>query len=156
MTRQKIYSLIYISEITQPLSDDQLRLLLATARAHNARAGITGVLLYDRGMFLQNLEGEKEQVEALYAKITKDKRHQHLAVLIEDHIPRRHFSQWSMAFVRRQADENDAWRGFSSILENYQGQGVQAMNSQFLFHVLLMFQSMLPPESSDDFTQGVA
>ncbi|MEM7363377.1 MAG: BLUF domain-containing protein, partial [Pseudomonadota bacterium] len=41
-------------------------------------AGVTGMLLYHEGSFLQALEGDRAVVEALYERIEEDPRLHHL------------------------------------------------------------------------------
>ena len=70
-----VLQLGYASAATVEFSDDDLRELLAKSRSNNMAAGITGMLLYHEGSFLQVLEGPSEAVEHLYARIRRDKRH---------------------------------------------------------------------------------
>src|SRR5690349_3749595 len=56
--------------------------IFRVARANNKKAGITGALLVTDNWFVQALEGDEVEVEALYARIQKDLRHEHV-VLIE-------------------------------------------------------------------------
>jgi len=49
--------------------------LLTVAREKNSRLGITGMLLYKAGLFLQVLEGDSVRVRELYSKIASDERH---------------------------------------------------------------------------------
>ncbi len=57
-------------------------IVLTEAVKFNSKNDITGVLYYGNGYFLQYLEGEKEQVEALFYKsILKDSRHQNCEII---------------------------------------------------------------------------
>lgn len=70
-----IRQLVYRSRATYEFgADDMIRLLLA-ARERNGREHITGVLLYRDRVFMQLLEGERDAVEAMYARIGRDPRH---------------------------------------------------------------------------------
>ena len=91
--------LIYTSAATRPMTLDDLRALLRAARAHNAAAGISGLLLHVDGAFLQVLEGRHELVQALYARIRRDSRHTGAYVLLDTPIVRRSFGDWSMAYA---------------------------------------------------------
>jgi Sensors of blue-light using FAD len=99
-----IYYLAYVSSTMQPLSRTALVDLLATSRANNARLGITGMLLYKDGNVMQVLEGEPQNVRALYAKIARDPRHTGIVVLLQGTAETRQFPEWSMAY----RDLNDA------------------------------------------------
>ena len=72
--------------------------ILETARFHNALDGITGMLLYRRGHFLQVLEGTDEVLRALLEKLKRDPRHTEMRILLDGRIPARAFGAWSMAF----------------------------------------------------------
>ncbi len=90
--------LVYISSATSPFSDVELDRLLAAARTNNARAGITGVLLYDDQSFLHILEGTRDDVERTLARIARDRRHAGLTVVQDAVVAERDFSAWDMAY----------------------------------------------------------
>lgn len=96
--------LVYVSSTVKSLSPEELVDLLAKSRAANARLGITGLLLYKSGNVMQVLEGEAQNVRALYARISRDPRHEGLIVLVDRTAEKRQFPDWSMAY----RDLNDA------------------------------------------------
>src|SRR3954469_22342601 len=91
--------LIYRSAARVRFEQRQLTELLARARVNNAELGLTGMLLYDDGSFLQVLEGEPEPLTTLYARILKDPRHSNIVRLLERDIEARQFGDWKMGFV---------------------------------------------------------
>ncbi len=95
---EQLLSIIYVSSATRLLADDELERLLHAAREHNASAGITGLLLYGDGNFMQLIEGPAVAVADLYARIKRDPRH-HLVITVqqESGLPRE-FADWSMAY----------------------------------------------------------
>ena len=112
----RVYRLIYVSSAVEYFDQAALEALLAQARTNNARLGITGLLLYGEGAFLQLLEGPREAVESLYATIREDPRHTLCLVLDEEtHVPRL-FGEWRMAFQRLSRDTVAAEEGFSDFL----------------------------------------
>ena len=94
-----MFELAYISAARRLFSPDQLEKLLATARHNNARLGVSGILLYEDGSFMQVLEGDEPVVRELFATISEDPRHDRVQVLGERTIPQRSFAAWSMGFV---------------------------------------------------------
>ncbi len=54
--------LVYVSSATLLFPGEDLRALLATSRKNNAELGVTGMLLYKDGNFIQILEGDEEAV----------------------------------------------------------------------------------------------
>jgi hypothetical protein len=81
------------------MSQAELAGLLDGARLHNAARGITGLLLYHRREFLQLIEGERSEVEALFESIRRDARHQQIHTLWEGTVQGPGFPGWSMGFV---------------------------------------------------------
>jgi len=90
----------YISRATEPMSAENLLALLQQCLNNNAGDGVTGMLLYGNGIFLQALEGQDKVVDDLFAKIHKDPRHAGVQVLHRRAIERRQFSEWTMGFKR--------------------------------------------------------
>lgn len=93
-----MFFLTYVSTANQHLSKDDLNELLAQCRENNARLGITGMLLYKEGNFMQALEGEEGAVRSLYAKIARDPRHRGEMILQQGITKERQFPGWSMGF----------------------------------------------------------
>lgn len=94
-----MHQVIYSSAAVAPFSEVALTDLLAAARISNSRLGVTGLLLYHEGSFLQVLEGDERVLEHLYAKIGKDERHHRLVALLRRQVDARHFDQWQMGFA---------------------------------------------------------
>lgn len=82
------------------MSNDELLQLLQGCRENNAGRGITGMLLYGNGTFLQVLEGEEQAIDELLDLIEQDPRHTDLQVIQRKAIERREYSGWSMGFKR--------------------------------------------------------
>lgn len=99
-------------------------LLVAQAAESNRIAGITGVLLYDGGNFLQILEGEPATVDALFARICQDTRHHHVKLIERVGIEQRNFADWSMA-ARRLAEGN--WNNLNDRLLLASGLGYEVV-----------------------------
>jgi hypothetical protein len=99
MTSELIHC-VYASAASRDLETNELAELLEVAHATNARLGVTGMLLYAEGSFFQVLEGPADVVEALYAKIERDRRHGQVTLIIKEPIAKRHFDAWTMGFYR--------------------------------------------------------
>lgn len=100
-----MFQLVYVSSAIQPFSKADLVELLSKSRAKNQRLGITGMLLYKDGNFMQVLEGEDVVVRGLFDTIECDPRHHGTIVLLEQTLPQhdnsgaeRTFANWSMGF----------------------------------------------------------
>ncbi len=79
-------------------SDDMIRLLL-DSRDRNRGTGVTGLLSYRRGEFLQLLEGDPADVAPLFARIAVDPRHCDLQMLHDATGTHRLFPGWTMAYA---------------------------------------------------------
>jgi len=77
----------------------ELGALFGVARSNNKKQQITGALLIFGDWFAQVLEGEETAVRALFAKIEKDGRHEHISVLESGPVGSRVFARWAMARV---------------------------------------------------------
>ncbi|MET0195531.1 MAG: BLUF domain-containing protein [Hyphomicrobiaceae bacterium] len=73
--------------------------ILAQARIHNTACGLTGILCYGNGVFLQAIEGSRNAVNDLYGHIQKDPRHKDVALLYFEEITERRFGGWTMGQV---------------------------------------------------------
>ena len=91
--------MIYISTAVGPITTAVTGTILRSAQAHNAVNGITGVLCQGQGVYLQVLEGERSLVDALYARILQDKRHQDIALRQQEDIKSRRYGRWAMAHI---------------------------------------------------------
>ena len=90
-----LVQLIYAS---QPFGYDEAVLygILTEARRHNAQAGITGALICRADLYLQWLEGPQAEVEAVYAHIRRDNRHDDVVRHIHAPAEHRLFPDWAM------------------------------------------------------------
>ena len=100
-----MYCLVYISSATKLLTQDELLALLAECHEYNEVNGITGMLLYKEGNFMQAIEGEEQEVLRLFEKISKDPRHTGIISLVQGQQDKREFPGWSMGF--RSLDDDD-------------------------------------------------
>lgn len=111
-----MFFIIYASSATQTFTRPELLALLAKARETNTRLGITGMLLYKDGNFIQVLEGEEAAVRTLYAKITHDRRHSGLITLLQGRETERQFPTWSMGFRDLKDPDVLATPGYNEFL----------------------------------------
>lgn len=109
---------IYISSSVNPFVKEDLLELLEVSRRNNEKLGVTGMLLYKDGDFMQALEGEETPVRWLSAKISRDPRHKNFVKLLEGPAEKREFPDWSMGF--RNLDDIDPRDipGYSTFLES--------------------------------------
>lgn len=95
--------LVYRSECAIPRGKGHFRAEIAdiifACERNNTPSGITGILVHDRGRFIQLLEGPEDAVDRLFAQISSDTRHTGVTVLLQEPCPDRLMPDWSMAFL---------------------------------------------------------
>lgn len=90
--------LLYASRAVDT-SPAAIEAILAQSREHNPPCGITGVLCFGSGVFLQAIEGGRSAVSELYAHIQRDPRHKDVELLHFEEIDERRFGGWTMGQV---------------------------------------------------------
>ena len=91
--------LMYASRAAESVNHDELVAILKQSKAYNPAAGVTGVLCFSGGIFLQVLEGGRSHVSALYNRIAADPRHRDVVMLSYEEIDERNFAGWAMGQV---------------------------------------------------------
>ena len=94
-----IVQLVYASRTDNELSRDDLKQILEVSQKNNAKADVTGALLYNSRYFLQCLEGSRVAVNETYMRILGDPRHSQPALLHYEEISKRDFASWAMGYV---------------------------------------------------------
>lgn len=91
--------IIYVSRKNQEVSPEDLHQILTAAHKHNTRAGITGMLCFNRKYFLQILEGGRTALNETYNRIVRDNRHEQCVLIEYSRIDKRNFDSWAMGYV---------------------------------------------------------
>ena len=73
-----------------------LNSILVHAQRANPSVGITGALICREDVYLQLLEGPKEEVRKTMERIRRDDRHLEFSVHSEKTVPDRMFGKWAM------------------------------------------------------------
>jgi hypothetical protein len=90
---------LYASRPIEPLSGPFLDSILQQSRKNNPALGITGLLCVSKDLFIQVIEGGRDEVCDLFNAIVRDDRHQQVRLLIYEEISERQFGNWTMAQV---------------------------------------------------------
>ena len=90
--------LLYVSRAVDT-SPAAIETILTQSRQHNPPSGITGVLCYGGGVFLQAIEGGRSAVSELFGHIQRDARHRDVELLSFEEIAERRFGGWTMGQV---------------------------------------------------------
>ncbi|MEO6151343.1 MAG: BLUF domain-containing protein [Mucilaginibacter sp.] len=107
-----MYHLIYISTSHELMNEYELTDILAISRENNQEHGVTGMLLYAEGTFIQVLEGEQADVKKVLSKIINDGRHKNIIELASGPLDERDFPNWSMGFASGNAEVLKEFEGY--------------------------------------------
>ena len=126
---QSIHHIVYCSQAAQHMDKEALENIIATARRHNPRFGITGLLVFGSGIFFQWLEGPRDTVTSLFKMISADPRHSDVVLLTkEDEFRERLFPNWDMELV--------AAEDISAVLEEAMHEASDPKQKSTLFKML--------------------
>ena len=98
-------TIVYVSSACHLFTELQLEALLVEARELNFKNGVTGVLLYEGGNFMQCFEGSPSLVADTYQRILASRRHKSVIELLNEPIRERVFPDWQMGFAQPSKSE---------------------------------------------------
>ncbi len=99
----ELFCVVYVSTATREMGASDLERILLQAQAHNESVGVSGMLLYDHGHFMQYLEGPTGGLTAALVKVRAARQHSGMVELLRERISGRAFPGWAMAFRSPQA-----------------------------------------------------
>ena len=119
--RNPLLSIIYTSKATTRVTPEMVELISETSARNNRRIGVTGLLLYGSGNYLQVMEGEAENVGTLFQRIQKDPRHTDCKVLHRQPTGKRCFEGWQMGILNHddgsQNTQPNEWDTMTTMLQ---------------------------------------
>ena len=124
-----MHAIAYVSAASWNLLQEHVDRIVSESRRLNLRSGITGVLLYCDGNFMQYIEGEERAVVDTFARIRASESHYQVNELMNQPIAAREFGGWAMGFSRPTSDEFDElasarWKGLP-----HQGAGASLLRA---------------------------
>ncbi|MEQ8302939.1 MAG: BLUF domain-containing protein [Cyclobacteriaceae bacterium] len=133
-----MFHIVYTSRATQAFDQLQLVDLLKHSRKYNRLWDVTGILLYIEGKFIQVLEGDKDVVQEVYARVKKDPWHDRVVVVEEGESERRIFKNWAMGFRISSYSEFSSVTGFKEI-DTFFDEHAPTQHPESLLHFLEQF-----------------
>jgi Sensors of blue-light using FAD len=119
-----LHRLIYFSTAVGVLRADELDRIYLRATAANSRAGITGLLLFVEGSFVQVLEGPAAGITSLMQKIRRDKRHTAIATLYSGVCAERTFPESPLHYVPARNLTPGEKQAFADLRQTVQSRSV--------------------------------
>ncbi len=92
-------AIVYVSEASRAMSEYKAKDLAKVSKEKNLEKGITGILVYNSGYFLQYLEENADDVFNLLKKISDDERHKNIKVVYNKDQESKLFSKWGMEYI---------------------------------------------------------
>ena len=136
----KIFQVIYASTGRDLFTEKKLNTLLEESRSANLKIGITGLLAYKDGNFMQSLEGPKQKITELMLKIGQDTRHFGIIIMLKGFVERREFSNWSMAYLNLSGDPSE---GFSDFLTSDKSEHEKKISAGKAKILMLNFRKLM-------------
>lgn len=91
--------LLYASRAAAKLTPSIVDSIMEQSRKNNPGLGITGILCFSDDLFMQVLEGGRDEVCELFNMIVRDDRHLNVRILNYEEISERRFGGWTMGQV---------------------------------------------------------
>ncbi len=110
-----VYSYVYLSRASDDFDEKDIESIVETSRRNNTRDGVTGMLLYKDGRFLQILEGDEAKVKQIADRIEADPRHAELTVIFDGQMPQL-FTDWSMGYANL---NTELFRNHPAVLDYF-------------------------------------
>lgn len=133
-------SITYVSSAIQLFTTTELHALLQKSREANLKYGITGMLLYNAGSFMQAIEGPDAAIYQLYRNIQRDKTHHLVTTLIDQPVAERAFPAWSMGFNDLTGLGRPSVEGFTNFLQEWHDRDEYANSASYAKRLLQTFR----------------
>lgn len=91
--------LIYASKVASHVDYREVKNILAASQRNNTPRGVSGLLIFNSGYFLQWLEGGRAAVSERFTRILGDDRHTNPLLLDYQEVTRRQFTEWNMGYL---------------------------------------------------------
>ena len=88
--------LLYASHAVGKVDCALIQEIMHQSHLHNPQHGVTGILCHSDKLYMQVLEGGRDAINALYAKILRDPRHTDVVLLHYEEICERRYAGWTM------------------------------------------------------------
>lgn len=89
----------YVSEFAEHVTRNMIDKMVERAARQNEQKGITGILIASGRLFFQVIEGPAAEIDGLFEKILKDKRHHNVLLLNSEWGGKRIFPDWALKRV---------------------------------------------------------
>ncbi|MEQ8850402.1 MAG: BLUF domain-containing protein [Phycisphaerales bacterium] len=92
----RVFQHLYVSHAASAFTEDDLAAISAECADGYRQVGMTGMMLYGCGVFVELLEGDPHYVAYMMDSIKSDARHTDFTTIIEGPASKRAFQDWTM------------------------------------------------------------
>ena len=92
------HTVCYISNKSEHVNKKDIQEIFETTQKNNKSRNITGILLYLENSFFQVLEGDRQELVAVFNTIEMDDRHENIFVVIDKPIDKQTFKDYKSGF----------------------------------------------------------
>lgn len=137
-----MHMIAYISDskLEEDEIDDATKSIVRVAKAKNLQMGITGVLFYLNGKFLQIIEGDESKLFLLMKSIETDARHQNITYLINTKTSARGFQDWNMDFFMLNKNISFDVQTIKKLTESFERNLLPRTDSLLYYYKTLLAQ----------------
>ena len=97
--KTQLHTICYVSTAVSTITKNKVSDVFDGIVEKNRHLGITGVLLYSHGNFMQIIEGPSVAMRTLYDSIKKDQRHHHIIEIMNQPATERIFQNYLTGFT---------------------------------------------------------
>jgi len=138
----KAYTICYVSTARRDIDQNKIHELFYNSCQNNIAQGISGILLYNEGNFMQILEGSRSNIISLFQAIKKDQRHSDIITLFEKPIPYCIFKGYNSGFST--IENNDHIENLNNYLTLLEF--IEDTNTSVVISALHRFLNTISPE----------
>jgi len=95
-----LFRIVYVSTAQPGLTDTDIEGVLNASQSNNDERYITGYLVHNGPSFMQLIEGPFNEVDEIYGRILRDRRHSGVIRILAEWAEHRVFPNWSMNYFR--------------------------------------------------------
>lgn len=109
-----LHRLIYASHLAPEVDHRELRAIFAASQRNNSARFVSGMRLFNSGIFLPWLEGNRGAISERFARIAADPRPAGIVLLALGATPQRRFADWHMSYLGEGPLNRELFRRFGT------------------------------------------
>lgn len=129
------------------MTEEELEELRRQSTTNNQNRGVSAILIYASGCFLQVLEGILVNLKVLFEKISEDPRHKDIRLLFFKRATSRIFPAWSFGAFGLDRHKQLEFEYLDEILRCFESSGLEGLDHSLVMSLIAEFRSQLLPDN---------